>query len=233
MGWADLWQTPLDTAGLVLFVLFFPVYQLLRPWLRRVGVRFRAGKRVEREIESWVDTLLEDGKAILGVQQTRNTTMVATLLASSSIIMVGMLGNLALRVPESGDTAGALIQASGLRPKLALALVAAALAFSSFLSCLGRFGKFTVSVGVKREVLDRMEGSGVTYLTALFLAAVHSYRTGVRWLYAIFPLVAWLFSPWLFIAVTVGFGLKFVVYEDFIYLVRRRRRGAEAHNLSG
>ena len=221
--WLEVLKSPLDWIGFALLVLVFPVYHTLHPRLRRRFLHYATGKRFDRWTESWIRRLVENGQVIVGAQQARNTTMVASLLASSTLILMGFAANLVLSSANT-DEGSLRIDPTGISLKVSLAFLVLAVSFSYFVSCLRRLGQFTIMLGADPELMDRTVGSAAGYLTEVFRLAIRAYTLGVRYLYAIFPIAFWIFDTWLFVLVTLVWGFKFIVIEDFAYLVKRRKR---------
>ena len=118
--------------------------------------------------------------------------------------------------PESWD-----LHPGAVSVKLYLLILVFAIAFSYYMSALRRLGQFNLVVGADPELVDSEEGSMVDYLTALINRASNRYTLGVRAFFSSFPLFAWLFDPWVFIALTLFFGVKFIAFQDFGRILKR------------
>ena len=100
----------------------------------------------------------------MGVQQMRNATMVASLMASSCLILIGLAGRLLIRIPTAQGEVFELV----LSPfvfKIGLMVGVLATAFTLFVGCLRRLGEFTVTIGANPKVMDETVGSAVGYLS--------------------------------------------------------------------
>ena len=221
--WTEFFDSPVAVIGFGLFVLVFPVYHACLQPLRVRFARFATGKRFQVWRESWVRRILEQGDVTMGVQQMRNTTMVASLLASSTLIMIGLAGNLVFQLsrPQGAKLTASLTPAVF---KGVLMIAMLALAFSLFVACLRRLGQFTITIGANPKVMDQTVGSAVGYLTALYGRANRAYSVGIRCLFSLFPLALWFVNDWLFLLMTLALGIRFVFIEDFAYLFKRRKR---------
>jgi uncharacterized membrane protein len=220
-----LFESPLDLWGFVFYVLVFPVYHAIYPALMRLIPRNTAGARFDALRRSWIEGLIERRDLNAAAQQTRNLTMVNSILVSSSLILMGVSANLILRLPALPETmphpAAWDAHPEVLRAKLYLLILVFAVAFSYFMTALRHLGHFNLVIGADPAVVREQEGDPVTYFSALINRASHRYTLGVRCLYSAFPLFGWLFDPWLFLIMTTFWAVKFMVFQDFRHLTRR------------
>lgn len=221
--WLDIFQTPVDVAGFALFVLVFPVYHFLYPYLIRLFPNRAAKARVDLYRRSWIEGILERRDYLLAAQQTRNLTMVNTLLASSALILMGFTANMLLGLPQvSEDLAPAQawqVQPGVVGGKLLLLIIVFGVAFAYYLTSLRHLGHLNLVIGADPQVIASMEGSAVDYFAALLNRASNRYTLGVRCLYSASPLFLWLFNPWLFLALTLFWGFKFIAFQDFVHVL--------------
>lgn len=228
--WLTLFEDPVDTLGFVLFLLVFPIYHAVYPYLIRLFPSHAAKVRVDLFRRSWIEGLLERHDIIAAAQQTRNLTMVNSLLASSSLILMGVTANVLFRLPEFSQVLTAPerftrhpdIQAV----KLFLLIVVFAVAFAYCMTSLRHLGHFNLVIGADPEVIRRHEGPPVEYFTALINRASNRYTLAVRCLYSASPLLVWLFDQWFFIGLTLFWSIKFIGFQDFAHLLGRRERVA-------
>ena len=220
VDWLHLFQDPLDTIGLLLFVLVFPTYHLLYPLiLMRFFPERTARTRFDRFRGSWIAGILERRDYLLAAQQTRNLTMVNTLLASSSLILMGFTANILIalsRDPRNFPLSGSL----GSHPeaeaaKLLLLVVTFAVAFGYSMTALRHLGHFNIVVGTEPDLIEEYEGSAAEYLSQLINRASNRYTLAVRSLFSATPIFLWLFDTRLFLALTLFWGFKFMVLQDF------------------
>ncbi len=225
--WNDLLQSRLDIIGLAVYLAVFPVYHGLYPLLAKASPHRTAKGRMDIMRRSWIEGLVERRDIVAGAQQTRNLTMMNSLLGSASLILLGMTANVLLTYPkvasevahpESWDLHPGAVSA-----KLYLLILVFAVAFSYYMAALRRLGQFNLVIGADPDLIDREEGSTVDYLTALINKASNRYTLGVRAFFSAFPLFAWLFDSWVFLILTLFFAAKFVGFQDFAHLVKRRR----------
>jgi uncharacterized membrane protein len=223
--WLAVFQGPLDVVGAVVFVLVFPVYHGVYPWLMRVFPDRAAKVRFDRLRRSWIEGVLERRDYMVAVQQTRNLTMVNSLLASSSLILMGLSANLLISNPEAPRELlpGRPWEAApgALEGKIFVLIVVFAVAFAYCMTSLRHLGHFNVVIGADPALLDELEGSSVAYLATLINRASNRYTLAVRCLYSAAPVFLWLFDPWFFLLLTLFWGAKFIFWQDFAHALRR------------
>ena len=207
-------------------MLVFPIYHGVYPWISANTRVQTARGRVDRLRNSWIEGVVTRGEVVTAAQQTRNLTMVNSILVSSSLILLGITTNLLIRLPV-GDNgvphpADWDLHPDALRIKLYLLIVVFALAFSFFMTALRHLGHFVLVIGADPQVVREEFGPPTEYFGDLINRASHRYTLGVRSFYAAFTILAWLFDARLFLALTALWALKFVGWQDFV----RRRRGA-------
>ncbi len=223
-----VFQSPVDIIGFILFVLIFPVYHGIYPWL--VGMLKNQAKRTRFDLfrESWIKRLLDNRDVMAAAQQTRNLTMVNSVLLSSSLILMGLTANFLIQIPQMENQIISpdawITHPDALRVKLYLLIVAFALAFSFFMTSLRHLGHFVLIIGADSELIAEHQGDPVKYFSNLINRASHRYTLGGRSFYSAFPLFAWLFDPWAFLIITVIWGIKFINFQDFSYLIPRKNK---------
>jgi uncharacterized membrane protein len=225
--WLEVFSQPVDMMGFILFVLIFPVYHGLYPWLMRVLPNRAARVRLDRLRRSWIEGLIMRRDLIAAAQQTRNLTMVNSLMASSSLILMGFTSNILIRWPQvtvelphlsAAQTAQEAIQA-----KLLLLIMILGVAFGYSMTSLRHLGHFNLVIGADPELVEELEGSSVDYFSSLINRASNRYTLAVRCLYSASAAFFWLFDPWLFVAVTLFWGIKFIILQDFVPEQQRTR----------
>jgi uncharacterized membrane protein len=222
--WLSPFQTPFDVAGFVLFVLVFPVYHALYPWLIGRFPHRVAKARFDLYRRSWIEGLLQRRDVATAAQQTRNLTMVNSILASSTLILMGFSANLLLR---SGEFVGANpiwdVQPDALAGKLFLLILVFAVAFGYCMTSLRHLGHFNLVIGADPAVIEEIEGSSVDYFSALINRSSNRHTLAVRCLYSASPVFLWIFDPLFFVLLTVFWGVKFIGYQDFVHVLGRSR----------
>jgi len=211
--WLAPFQSTLDAFGFIAWVLVFPVYHLAYPRLRRLLTRETMKDHLDAFRRSWIEGILERRDIICATQQTRNLTMSSTLLASSALILLGFAANIAVQGEKNSP--GTV--------KIYLLMIVLAVAFSYFIASLRYIGMFNVTIGADPKLVDEREGSAVDYFTQLVQKMSARYTMGVRAFYSVFPLFLWVFDPWLFVLVTLGWAVKFMAIQDFTNRIGGRK----------
>jgi uncharacterized membrane protein len=186
----------------------------LRYRLRRnPGYTIQAINAQAREV--WVESIMTvPGKDILAVQTLRNSTMAATFLASTAILLI--IG--VLNLMQKSDSIGAMF--SPMRPEhLAMSahfwgfkLLPLAVVFFWAFFC------FTLAIRMYNHVgyLINAAGGRAFGPTPLYVAHLLNrsgkyYSLGMRAYYLSVPLVFWLFGPLYLVAASIG--LVVVLYH--------------------
>jgi uncharacterized membrane protein len=204
-----------DLASFLVSVLLVAAYHIfLRHKIRNDPTyTVQAVNRIART--AWVETIMQDDKnAVLAVQTLRNSTMAATFLASTAVLMI--IGVLTLS--EQGEKLEAawhtLNMVGAINPmlwmvKLILLLLDLFVAFFSFSMAVRVFNHVGYMINVPLGLNHKMitPAHVATHLNR----AGHFYSLGMRAYYFLVPLVFWLFGPHFMLAATIG--LLMVLYR--------------------
>lgn len=213
-----MFDTIWDILGAVIYLLAFPVYHIgyaiywsrMRPGLTRlshVDAYRRSFLRRVRRTDQWLPA----------VHMLRNLLMVNSLLASSSLVLAGVIGNnllgesysLKLHEPLSGQ---------GTAYKLIFVVCLCVIAFLYFLASLRYLAHLNLVLGAEEGVIRRMEGEDPTsYLGRLLAKASSRHTWGVRCLFFCLPLLLWLIHGILFFLSSLILMLKLVGWTDFVW----------------
>lgn len=226
--WLALFQRPEDAIGFALFVLVFPIYHTVYPLLMRVFPNQAAKSRFDLYRRSWIERLLARDDVVAAAQLTRNLTMVNTLLASSTLILMGVSANILIQMPKVEALSQARVweaQPEATAAKLLLLIISFGVAFAYCMTSLRHLGHFNLVIGTDPKLIDAEEGSAIEYFATLINRASNRYTLATRCLFSASPLFLWLFDTWLFILLTLFWGVKFIGFQDFAHVLRRRRRG--------
>lgn len=164
--------------------------------------------RINKAIVSWFHISIEEEDYMLMIHQLRNVIMSVTFLASAAVLLLGLLvGFSPSAIPEpivNGDYA------------LWLIIFTLIYSFFNFLLCLRHFTRITFLVRSSHETLEEISGEKADiYLANLFIRGNREYTLGRRsMLYGIVALT-WLLNVWVFLILTVGMTLAFVISYDF------------------
>lgn len=214
--WLTPFQTPWDITGFILFLLIFPFYHTVYPWLSRKAKTSSVRNRVDIFRESWIERVIATGDVIGAAQQTRNLTMVNSILVSSCLIFMGLAVNLLFRLREiEPHPMDWNLHPDAVRMKIIGLILIFALAFSFFMTALRHLGHFVLVIGADPKVVEESVGSPVLYFAGLINRASHRYTLGVRSLYAALPWAAWILDSHLFVLITLFWGIKLILFQDF------------------
>jgi len=208
-----LFPTPVDIAAFAVFVAVFPVYHAVYPWFAHRHPGRAARERVGHLRHSWIRRVLERGEQIVAIQATRNLTMVSSFLASSCLLLMGFTANIMMELRGAGgfDDPATVIA------RLAVLVLVLAVAFAYFVAGLRHLGHFNLTIGADPEVMRAEEGD-----PAILDRASGRYTLGVRALYSAFAIVLWCVDAWLLIAMCLFWAVRFVGFQDFGHVLRRR-----------
>lgn len=163
---------------------------------------------------AWVETIMREGKDILAVQTLRNSTMAATFLASTAVLLI--IGVLTLSGQEARmESTWQALNVIGAKhtelwlSKLLLLLLDLFIAFFSFAMSVRVFNHVGYMINVP-VALNHKAISPAHVATHLNRAGTY-YHFGMRAYYYIVPIVFWLFGPHFMLVATVG--LLVVLYR--------------------
>ena len=162
---------------------------------------------------AWVETIMQERRDILAVQTLRNSTMAATFLASTSVLMI--IGILTLSEGGKLEATWHALNIVGAQApelwlvKLICLLLDMLVAFFSFSMSIRIFNHVGYMINVPLVLKHKMitPAHVATHLNR----AGKFYSTGMRAYYIIVPLVFWLFGPHFMFIATVG--LLIVLYR--------------------
>lgn len=162
---------------------------------------------MDRARRAWVAGVMKEKKDILAVQTLRNSTMAATFLASTAILLsVGVL-SLTVQAEHIGSVWHSLIlfgstERSLLALKLLVLLADLFIAFFSFSSSIRLYNHVGFAINAPRTDCPRDEALHFVVLE-LNRAAGH-FHLGMRAYYYMIPLVFWIFGPLLLLGGTLA-----------------------------
>lgn len=154
---------------------------------------------------AWVRTVMAEGRDILAVQTLRNSTMAATFLASTSVLLaVGVL-TLSGQGDKLGLTWHALNPGSHADPglwelKLILLLLDLFVAFFAFSLSIRVFNHVGYMINVPQAL--GYKAVSPDKVAAHLNRAGRLYGIGMRAYYLMVPLVLWLFGPYFMLGAT-------------------------------
>jgi uncharacterized membrane protein len=221
--WLSPFNTPIDIVSFILFVIVFPFYHTIYPLVIHYFPNRAARRRFDLFRESWIEGLIERGDIITAAQQTRNLTMVNSVLVSSCLILIGLIANILIQLPRIDaqllERTEIINHPEIAQTKLYLLIFIIAIAFSYFMTALRHLGHFVLVVGANSSLIKEHKGSPKKYFASLISRASYRYTSGVRYLYSAIAIFGWLFDTWLFMGITLFFGMKFIFFQDFTHKV--------------
>jgi len=196
-----------DIASFLVSVLLIAAYHIFLRYKIKHDPTYtvQAVNKIART--AWVETIMEDERnAVLAVQTLRNSTMAATFLASTSVLLI--IGVLTLS--EQGDKLEAhwhaLNMVGAINPmlwmvKLLLLLLDLFVAFFGFSMAIRIYNHvgFLINVPVRLNHKMITPAHVATHLNR----AGHFYSMGMRAYYFLVPLVFWLFGPHFMLVSTI------------------------------
>ncbi len=195
-----------DIIGFVLSVLLLAGYHyyLWRKVRRNPGYTIQALNSIART--AWVEEVMANkAKDVMAVQTLRNSTMAATFLASTAVLLI--IGTLTLS--GQGDKLDAVWHqlnvlgavSGGLwATKLLLLVLDFLVAFLGFAMSVRLYNHVGYLINVPTRVQERITPGLVA---AHLNLAGRFYSLGMRAYYFAVPLVFWLFGPHFMVAATV------------------------------
>jgi uncharacterized membrane protein len=155
---------------------------------------------------AWVENIMREGKDILAVQTLRNSTMAATFLASTSVLMI--IGILTLSEGGKLESTWHVLNIVGATPpqlwliKLICLLLDMFVAFFSFSMSIRIFNHVGYMINVPLALNHKMISPA--HVATHLNRAGRFYSIGMRAYYFIVPLVFWLFGPHFMFISTIG-----------------------------
>jgi len=162
---------------------------------------------------AWVETIMNERRDILAVQTLRNSTMAATFLASTSVLMI--IGILTLSEGGKLESTWHVLNIVGATPpelwlvKLICLLLDMFVAFFSFSMSIRVFNHVGYMLNVPLTQNHKMISPA--HVATHLNRAGKFYSIGMRAYYFMVPLVFWLFGPHFMFVATIG--LLIVLYR--------------------
>jgi uncharacterized membrane protein len=197
----------LDLTCLAVSILMFTLYNVFI-WIKLKSdpiYTIQGATNLARR--AWVVNVMEEKNDILAVQTLRNSTMAATFLASTAILLsVGVL-SLTGQAENLGNTWHMLnifgsTERSTLALKLLVLLINLFIAFFSFSSSIRLYNH--VGFMINTPCTDGNYSSSLTFVAIQLNRAANHFHFGMRAFYFLIPLVFWIFGPLLLIGSTIA-----------------------------
>lgn len=204
-----------DVSSLAVSALLLVLYHL---WIHRKVSKdptytVQAINRIART--AWVETMMASGKPdVISVQTLRNSTMAATFLASTAVLLIIGVMTLSGQTNNLGSTWHALNTFGAKAPeifiaKLLLLLLDLFVVFFSFSLAIRVYNHVGYLINVPTSLNHK--SISPQHVAVHLNRAGSYYSIGMRAFYFIAPVVFWLFGPHFMLAATVG--LIAVLYQ--------------------
>jgi len=166
----------------------------------------------------WVEKVAHHKDNLLAVQTMRNLIMSVTFLASSVLIMMGIL----VSSPEglSGLITFATEKTTGMTQyKILLLFLTLLFTLSMFLLSLRQMNRFSILISIPHEsiqqtVKDRRDVDVSNLRTVTFLKATNRFTFGIRGIFFSAAVMLWFISPIAFMIATIIITLLLIAYRD-------------------
>lgn len=194
-----------DLAGFALSVTAVVVYQIYLGWRTRRDPASSAQDILLARRAAWVETVMRERRDILAVQTLRNSTMSASFMASTAILLIIGVLTLSAQGDKLSGTWHALnflgqFAAEMWLFKLLVMLFDLLFAFFSFSMAVRLFHHIGYQINVPLDPQD--ETAQLAHVAAQLNRAGIYYRIGMRAYYFTVPLLFWLFGPVLLLGAT-------------------------------
>ncbi len=194
-----------DLISFVLSAASLLGYQFYLNWRTRRHPESSAQDVMLVAREAWVESVMRDRRDILAVQTLRNSTMAASFMASTAILLIIGVLTLSAQGDKLSGTWHALnflghVSAEMWLFKLLTMLFNLLFAFFAFSMSVRLFHHIGYLINV--PLVPQQEASQSRHVVAQMNRAGIFYRIGMRAYYFIVPLLFWLFGPLFLVGAT-------------------------------
>ncbi len=206
-AYSAYWPYFADLATFVLCVLLIAGYQIrLRRHIRKNPALTVQGMN-DHARAAWVERVMAESRDILAVQTFRNSTMAATLLASTAVILILAILNMLANADKLSEALHQINTWGSREPgmwifKLMLLVVDFFVAFFAFSLAVRGYHHAGYLINVPTNTGSH--GVSPERVTTVLTRASNYYSVGMRTYYISVPLTLWLFGPvWMLSATSV------------------------------
>lgn len=210
-------MNPLDIIAVIIFFGCVSIYGVA---LLNILQRPASAKRglLNLFYVKWVENVAHHKNNLLAVQTMRNLIMSVTFLASSVLIMMGIL----VSSPDglSGLITFATEETTGMTQyKILLLFLVLLFTLSMFLLSLRQMNRFSILISIPQEsiqqtVKDRRDVDASNLRTITFLKATNRFTFGIRGIFFSAAVMLWFISPIAFMIATIAITLLLIAYRD-------------------
>lgn len=191
-------------------------YQLYLHWRTRRNPESSAQDAMLLAREAWVNSIMQERRDILAVQTLRNSTMAASFMASTAVLLIIGVLTLSAQGDKLSGTWHVLnflghVSAEMWLFKLLVVLFDLLLVFFAFSMSVRLFHHIGYSINV--PLSQGLESSQPRHVAAQMNRAAIFYRIGMRAYYFTVPLLFWLFGP-LFLLGATALLIFFLYHLD-------------------
>lgn len=197
--------------ALAVFAACFPLYHLIYLHISSNFSRKTKKGRIHSCTRSWLGKIIEEDQYLLATHQIRNMIMGITFLASTVVLLIGLIVKLdgvplELNVPVQNEIAYASW----------LIVLTLGYSFVNLLLALRHLTNLTTLIGSEPEGLSRIEDSEpIEYLSKLFNKGSQRYMMGRRGLLYAIVILGWYFNVWVFLGLTLLLTVSLAYQHDF------------------
>ncbi len=203
-----------DLVSFLISVLLVIAYQMYLSRKVKKNPAYTVGAINVMARAAWVEMVMREGKDILAIQTLRNSTMAATFLASTSVLLI--MGVLTLSGQEARlESTWHTLNVIGAKhselwlAKLLLLLLDLFIAFFSFSMSIRVFNHVGYMINVPVALHHKMISPA--HVAVHLNRAGAFYHLGMRAYYYSVPIVFWLFGPHFMLVTTIA--LLLVLYR--------------------
>jgi len=205
-----------DLICFVLSAAALLAYQLYLNWRTRRDPASSAQDAMLQVRAAWVESVMREQRDILAVQTLRNSTMAASFMASTAILLIIGVLSLSAQGERLSGTWHVLnfwgnVSAEVWLFKLLTMLFDLLFAFFAFSMSVRLYHHIGYSINV--PMIPQPEQTRVQRVVAQMNRAAAYYRIGMRAYYCIVPLLFWLFGPLQLLGSTVAL-IAFLYHLD-------------------
>lgn len=213
---ANIWSNGFlnDIGSLIVSSLILIFYHMYLRYRIRSNPTYtvQAINRIART--AWVETMMAKGPDVIPIQTLRNSTMAATFLASTAILLIIGVLTLSGQADKLGSTWHSLNSYGARHPelflgKLILLLLDLFTVFFSFSLATRVFNHVGYMINVPLALGHK--AISAQHVAEHLNRAGEFYSIGMRAFYFMVPLVFWLFGPHFMLLSTIG--LTIVLYR--------------------
>ena len=208
---------PLDIIAVIIFFVCVSVYGIALLYILQQPAYAKRGL-LNIFYAQWVEKVAHHEDNMLAVQTMRNLIMSVTFLASSVLIMMGILvsspegmnGLITFTTEETTEVG---------QYKILLLFLVLLFTLSMFLLSLRQMNRFSILISIPQEsiqqtVKNRRDVDVSNLRTITFLKATNRFTFGIRGIFFSAAVMLWFISPLAFMIATFIITILLIAYRD-------------------